>query len=237
MHDSCRRSLKHNFDLFFQNSCLSQQLPDLPVLGSLLAGLSLPVQENDSQATPSDSSNAFLWSWPPWTAAQLAPIIQGTSKTASLADVTGRLQELDEMSKRRVDVLQHFTVSVNGWIAWSKFLNFRKNWIVCFLADLPRHWSQHRYLFQFNDVKFSFAASCFCNTWELRNFSVIETHQSQNSVTVVAFTERITTIDASFSWNLQKCGTFVNDASSETRSSVSELQCSLSLCAMCSRPT
>lgn len=113
--DSCRPSLKFRIDFFSLNSCLSRQLPDLPILGSLLAGLSLPVQENGAETSPSDSSDAFLWSLPPWTAKQLAPIIQGTSKSASLADVTGKLQELDEISKRRVDILQHFTVSVDRW--------------------------------------------------------------------------------------------------------------------------
>jgi len=82
----------------------------MPVLGSLLAGLSLPAHKVGSEASPSESSDAVIEFKSAWTSAQLAPIIQGTQKGASIVDISARLHELDEMSKRRVDVLEHFTV-------------------------------------------------------------------------------------------------------------------------------
>ena len=83
----------------------------MPVLGSLLAGLSLPVQEASSETSSSDSPDSLVWSKSPLTVAQLAPVVQGMQKGVNVVELNSRLQELDEMSKRRVDVLEHFTVS------------------------------------------------------------------------------------------------------------------------------
>jgi len=95
------------------NSSLSQQYPDLPVLASLLAGLLLPVHDNESHddtASSRTSSPASRLSGPQWTPNHLLPIMHGLRAGASVAEICERLQELDEISKRHVDILEHFMV-------------------------------------------------------------------------------------------------------------------------------
>ena len=102
-------------------SSLSQQYPDLPVLGSLLAGLLLPVHDDNAAAAQSrddDMTSSVTSSSRQGhggmarsaSAGHLLPIIHGLRPGASVAEVCDRLQELDELSKRHVDVLEHFVV-------------------------------------------------------------------------------------------------------------------------------
>jgi len=101
------------------NSSLSQQHPDLPVLGSLLAGLLLPVHDDntesrdDSASSTAASSLASRSCSPAWTSGHLLPITHGLRAGAGVAEICERLQELDEISKRHVDVLEHFVVIVS----------------------------------------------------------------------------------------------------------------------------
>jgi len=97
-------------------SSLSQQHPDLPVLGSLLAGLLLPVHDDhteshDVTASSRSSTVTSRSCGPLWTPNQLLPITHGLRAGACVAEICERLQELDEISKRYVDVLEHFVVT------------------------------------------------------------------------------------------------------------------------------
>jgi len=97
------------------NSSLSQQYHDLPVLGSLLAGLLLPVHDDNAETRDDTTSGttSTLTSRscsPAWTSGHLLPITHGLRAGASVAEICERLQELDEISKRHVDVLEHFVV-------------------------------------------------------------------------------------------------------------------------------
>ena len=47
-----------------------------------------------------------------WTSSQLAPFVQRLSPGLPTDDVLKVLSDLDETSKRRVDILEHFVVSV-----------------------------------------------------------------------------------------------------------------------------
>lgn len=112
----------------YVDSSLSQQYSDLPVLGSLLAGLLLPVHASDtniqddmtSTRTPATTSQQSRP--PPWTSSHLLPITHGLRAGANVAEICERLQELDEISKRRVDVLEHFVVGLHFLIILSSFL-------------------------------------------------------------------------------------------------------------------
>jgi len=104
-------------------STLSRQYPDLPVLGSLLAGLLLPVHDVDTETHDDDTddsnttssrttstsapvtrSTSSQWTTPP------SHIIRGLRATASVLEICDRLKELDLISKCHVDVLEHFVV-------------------------------------------------------------------------------------------------------------------------------
>jgi len=89
------------------------------VLGSLLAGLLLPVHddESDKAEASSDATSSRASSTPtsrlssqPWTPNHLLPMLHALRPSASVAEIGECLQELDEISKRHVDVLEHFTV-------------------------------------------------------------------------------------------------------------------------------
>jgi len=102
---------------FLLNSSLSQQYPDLPVLGSLLAGLLLPVHDSDTEshddtASSRTSTPTTRLSSPQWTPNHLLPMMHGLRAGASVAEICDRLQELDEISKRHVDILEHFVVEL-----------------------------------------------------------------------------------------------------------------------------
>jgi len=105
------------------NSTFSQQHPDLPVLGSLLAGLLLPVHGNDSapdngddadNATSSQTttmtSSVTRSTGQQWTPPPPAHIVHGLRATAGVAEICDRLKELDQISKCHVDILEHFVV-------------------------------------------------------------------------------------------------------------------------------
>jgi len=96
---------------------MSQQHPELPVLGSLLAGLLLPVHDSDTdshdETTSSRTSTLTSQSCgPPWTPSHLLPITHGLRAGAAVSEICEWLQELDELSKRRVDSLEHFVVKL-----------------------------------------------------------------------------------------------------------------------------
>ncbi|KAK3607441.1 hypothetical protein CHS0354_035142 [Potamilus streckersoni] len=95
---------------------ISSQYPDFSILKSLLAGLTLR-RQNQEGATPtvSGDSNPILPATrptSPWTVNQLMPFIQRIRKESSPEDVLGVLQDLDETSKRKIDILDHFVVDL-----------------------------------------------------------------------------------------------------------------------------
>ncbi|XP_019614901.1 PREDICTED: integrator complex subunit 1-like [Branchiostoma belcheri] len=105
---------------------VSKQYPDLSLLKSLLAGISLPSSSSDSLEETSSSSSAKEGGLPetgraspiplvvppasgtPWTAVQLAPFLKRIKKGQDHDDVLKVLHDLEQTSKRRVDVLEHF---------------------------------------------------------------------------------------------------------------------------------
>ena len=97
------------------DSSLSQHYPDLPVLASLLAGLLLPIHDSDTEshdvtASSQTSTPTSRACGPAWTPNHLLPITHGLRVGASVSEICERLQELDEISKRHVDILEHFVV-------------------------------------------------------------------------------------------------------------------------------
>ena len=85
------------------------------MLGSLLAGLLLPVHDRDTESHDDSTSSrtsavTSRLCGPPWTPNRLLLITQGLRAGASVTEICERLQELDEISKRHVDVLEHFVV-------------------------------------------------------------------------------------------------------------------------------
>jgi len=97
---------------------LTNLYPELPVLRSLLAGLTLPRQEGGegevekpTEASPSEEE-AMTLAPPrpssPWTMAQVSNFLTKISKNSSKEDVMDVLRDLDETSKRKVDMLEHF---------------------------------------------------------------------------------------------------------------------------------
>ncbi|CAH1273051.1 INTS1 [Branchiostoma lanceolatum] len=104
---------------------VSKQYPDLSLLKSLLAGISLPSSSSDSVDETSSSSSKEGGlpetgraspiplvvppaSGTPWTAVQLAPFLKRIKKGQDHDDVLKVLHDLELTSKRRVDVLEHF---------------------------------------------------------------------------------------------------------------------------------
>ncbi|XP_078609542.1 integrator complex subunit 1-like isoform X2 [Branchiostoma floridae x Branchiostoma japonicum] len=104
---------------------VSKQYPDLSLLKSLLAGISLPSSSSDSVDETSSSSSKEGGlpetgraspiplvvppaSGTPWTAVQLAPHLKRIKKGQDHDDVLKVLHDLEQTSKRRVDVLEHF---------------------------------------------------------------------------------------------------------------------------------
>ncbi|KAL3877747.1 hypothetical protein ACJMK2_035409 [Sinanodonta woodiana] len=95
---------------------ISSQYPDFSILKSLLAGLTLR-RQNQEEATPTvscESTPILPATRPtsPWTVNQLMPFIQRIRKEASPEDVLGVLQDLDETSKRKIDILDHFVADL-----------------------------------------------------------------------------------------------------------------------------
>ncbi|XP_037669960.1 integrator complex subunit 1 isoform X5 [Choloepus didactylus] len=105
-------------DLCFDNS-------DLVVLKSLLAGLSLPSRsgaagrgldeegedENSAGSLPLVSVSLFT----PLTAAEMAPYMRRLSRGQAVEDLLEVLSDIDEMSRRRPEVLGFFSQSPQLW--------------------------------------------------------------------------------------------------------------------------
>ncbi|XP_029649485.1 integrator complex subunit 1 isoform X1 [Octopus sinensis] len=104
-------------------SVVSNYYPDLSVLKSLLAGLSLPRQltkgtgeadETETSVTPPlvNMQTNSLWSFN-----QLAPFFARLSKDSPKAEILGVLQDLDEASKRKVNILDNFQADLKRLMA------------------------------------------------------------------------------------------------------------------------
>ncbi|XP_059835761.1 integrator complex subunit 1 [Hypanus sabinus] len=97
---------------------LSREYPEMALLKSLLAGLTLPtrtglVEENveDEDGEEETSSSLPLVSFSamtPLTSAEVAPFLQKIARARALEDTLEVLNDIDEMSKRRVEVLSFF---------------------------------------------------------------------------------------------------------------------------------
>lgn len=93
----------------------------MPILGSLIAGLALPTQEHMEEAakktddvpSSADRSVVALRSGSPFTLNHLGSLLQRTKKDTNSSELVDALKELDEMSKRHVEVLEHFVVSAH----------------------------------------------------------------------------------------------------------------------------
>ncbi|XP_052774424.1 integrator complex subunit 1-like [Mya arenaria] len=85
---------------------VSSHLPELSVLKSLLAGLSLPRKE---RAGPTPGSSNVLPSRPasPLTMSHMGPFLHRIRKDNS-EEVLNVLQDIDETSKRKLEILEHF---------------------------------------------------------------------------------------------------------------------------------
>ncbi|XP_061168184.1 integrator complex subunit 1-like [Saccostrea echinata] len=88
-------------------SGISTMYPELSVLKSLLAGLTLSRQADSDQ-----SSVAPVVGQPrstsPWTVGQLTPFLDRLHTATDSDDILEVLTDLDETSKRKVDILEHF---------------------------------------------------------------------------------------------------------------------------------
>jgi integrator complex subunit 1 len=118
-------------------NALSLQFPESPVLISLLAGISLRLHDNSSVTPSADSASASNVAADATTCAtgsvisavvpapaappkipmpfapqQLVTVAHGLRQGADVKEICARLQDLDEMSKRRVDVLEHFVGAI-----------------------------------------------------------------------------------------------------------------------------
>jgi len=92
----------------------------MPVLGSLLAGLSLPVDEptlgdvdsHHRETVPATDLNVHPAVRPcsPWTSTQFMPLIHRIKVATELWDLLDAMNELDDVSKRKVEVLSRLTV-------------------------------------------------------------------------------------------------------------------------------
>jgi integrator complex subunit 1 len=110
-HDSNRAvKLLHQYVPLL--SAFSEKYPEFVTLKSLLAGLSLPMDEdrNSRPISPTEPQGGSLVlaqprSSSPWTVGQLLPFQQKISKGSSKEDVLEVLNDLDETSKPKVDVL------------------------------------------------------------------------------------------------------------------------------------
>lgn len=96
-------------------SVVSNHYPDLSVLKSLLAGLSLPrqltKQSNELKEEVESSSAPLLLNVrasSPYTYTQLVPFFARLAKDSPKSEIFDVLQDLDEASKRKVDILDHF---------------------------------------------------------------------------------------------------------------------------------
>lgn len=91
-------------------SDVSSIYPEMAGLKSLLAGLSLPPETKGDSSPLLESPTLVLPQRPssPYTITQLAPFVKKFKGTSE--EVLEVLRELDEFSKRKVDILEHFLV-------------------------------------------------------------------------------------------------------------------------------
>lgn len=89
---------------------VSSQFPDLSPLKSLLAGLTLPRHSQEEVETVGGESATVTYPVrpaSPWAASHLTPFLQRIKRDNS-DEVLSVLQDLDESSKRKVEILEHF---------------------------------------------------------------------------------------------------------------------------------
>ncbi|XP_060071544.1 integrator complex subunit 1-like [Ylistrum balloti] len=89
-------------------SNLAMVYPDMPTLKSLLAGLTLPRQTESDSPHQGDVTLGLARPTSPWTVGQIAPYLQRLQNTTDSSNILDVLQDLDETSKRKVDILEHF---------------------------------------------------------------------------------------------------------------------------------
>ncbi|XP_053327489.1 integrator complex subunit 1 [Spea bombifrons] len=97
---------------------LSSENNDLAMLKSLLAGLSLPSRSGEMEKSPDDEreDETAAGSLPlvsvsfftPLTAAEMAPYLKRISRSKTVEDILQVLSDIDEMSKRRPEILSFF---------------------------------------------------------------------------------------------------------------------------------
>ncbi|GCC27602.1 integrator complex subunit 1 [Chiloscyllium punctatum] len=97
---------------------LSREYPEMALLKSLLAGLTLPTRSGliEENADDEDGEEEAAGSLPlvsfsattPITSAEVAPYLQKIARGRALEDILEVLNDIDEMSKRRVEVLFFF---------------------------------------------------------------------------------------------------------------------------------
>eukprot|EP00079_Xenopus_tropicalis_P030398 XP_012826387.1 PREDICTED: integrator complex subunit 1 [Xenopus tropicalis] len=97
---------------------LSSENSDLSMLKSLLAGLSLPSrggaqektseEEKDEESTTGSLPFVSVSMFTPLTAAEMAPYLKRISRSKSVEDILQALSDIDEMSKRRPEILSFF---------------------------------------------------------------------------------------------------------------------------------
>ncbi|XP_064415075.1 integrator complex subunit 1 isoform X2 [Latimeria chalumnae] len=98
---------------------LLSQNSDLALLRSLLAGLTLPTtnlitergseEDREEESTTSSLPLVSISPSTPLTAAEMAPYLRRISRGQTLEDILEVLSDIDEMSKRRPEVLAYFT--------------------------------------------------------------------------------------------------------------------------------
>ncbi|KAG8433017.1 hypothetical protein GDO86_017329 [Hymenochirus boettgeri] len=97
---------------------LSSENSDLTMLKSLLAGLSLPSrsgaqeknadEEKDDESVPGSLPLVNVSMFTPLTAAEMAPYLKRISRSQTVEDIMQVLNDIDEMSKRRPEILSFF---------------------------------------------------------------------------------------------------------------------------------
>lgn len=89
---------------------VSSLYPDLSTLKSLLAGLTLPRHDQGEVIQPGEEKSAVIYPVrpsSPWSMSHLAPFLHKIKKDTP-EDVLIVLQDLDETSKRKIEILAHF---------------------------------------------------------------------------------------------------------------------------------
>ncbi|EDO38541.1 predicted protein [Nematostella vectensis] len=120
LYNYCTSCAEHAHSLLKANGALLIDLlhkfPDLPPLKCLVSALSVPDAPDpaaNAAGVGTVGSTKFRSMIMPldvsgWTPAQLAPAHQKLAATQPLEEVLSVLVDLDETSKRKVDILQHF---------------------------------------------------------------------------------------------------------------------------------